>query len=188
VTEPLELVHGDICGPISPVTPSGNHYFLLLVDDYNRYMWVVLLPTKDGTPMAIKNVQAAAEQKSGKQLCALCTEVTANHLKEYFTELGVQHQLTAPYSPPQDGVVERRNQTVVSVAQSMLKAKGLPGMFWGEAVMMVVYVLNWLTPKGAGGKIPYELWTGSTPSVQHLRTFGCGPCEEHATSLAEAQR
>jgi hypothetical protein len=77
-TEPLELVHGDICGPISLVTPSGNRYFLLLVDDYSRYMWVVLLPTKDGALAAIKNVQAAAERKSGKQLCALRTDRGAN--------------------------------------------------------------------------------------------------------------
>jgi hypothetical protein len=86
-TEPLELVHGDICGPISPVTPSGNRYFLLLVDDYSRYMWVVLLPTKDGTAAAIKNVQAAAKRKSGKKLRALRTdrrgEFSTNHFKEY---------------------------------------------------------------------------------------------------------
>jgi hypothetical protein len=91
--EPLELVHGDICGPISLVTPSGNCYFLLLIDDYNRYMWVVLLPTKDGTAAAIKNVQAAAERKSGKKLCALRTdrggEFSVNHFKEYLAELGV---------------------------------------------------------------------------------------------------
>jgi hypothetical protein len=55
----------------------------------------------------------------------------------------------------------------------MLKAKGLPGTFWGEAVATVVYVLNRSTSKGAGGRTPYELWTGSTPAVQHLRTFGC---------------
>jgi transposase InsO family protein len=109
--EPLELVHGDICGPITPATPSGNRYFLLLVDDYSRYMWVVLLPTKDGAPAAIKHVQAAAEQKSGKKLYALRTdrggEFTVNHFNDYFTELGVQRQLTAPYSPPQNGVIEQ---------------------------------------------------------------------------------
>jgi hypothetical protein len=65
----------------------------LLVDDYSRILWVVLLPTKDGTLAAIKNVQAAAERKSGKQLRALRTdrrgEFTVNHFKEYFEELGV---------------------------------------------------------------------------------------------------
>jgi hypothetical protein len=55
----------DICRPIALVALSGNRYFLLLVDDFSIYMWVVLLPTKDGAPIAIKNVQAAAERKSG---------------------------------------------------------------------------------------------------------------------------
>ncbi|KAG8097902.1 hypothetical protein GUJ93_ZPchr0013g34364 [Zizania palustris] len=55
----------------------------------------------------------------------------------------------------------------------MLKGKNLPAIFWGEAVMAAVYVLNRSSSKGAGGRTPYELWTGSTPSVHHLRTFGC---------------
>ena len=54
----------------------------------------------------------------------------------------------------------------------MLKAKGLPGEFWGEAVTTAIYLLNRSSSKNVGGKIPYELWTGSVPGVQHLRTFG----------------
>jgi hypothetical protein len=66
----LQLVHGDLCGPIMPVTPSGNCYFLLLVDDYSCHMWVALLATKDTAPAAIQNIQVAAERKSGKKLYA----------------------------------------------------------------------------------------------------------------------
>jgi hypothetical protein len=62
---------------------------------------------------------------------------------------------------------------VVGAARCMLKAKSLPGTFWGEAVVTAVYVLNRSTSKDAGGRTPYELWTGSTPVVQHMRTFGC---------------
>jgi hypothetical protein len=54
----------------------------------------------------------------------------------------------------------------------MLKAKDLPVTFWGEAVMTAVYILNRSSTKGASGRTPYELWTGNTPSVHHLRTFG----------------
>ncbi|WVZ90555.1 hypothetical protein U9M48_036847 [Paspalum notatum var. saurae] len=43
----LELVHGDLCGPVTPTTPSGNKLFFLLVDDLSRYMWLILLSTKD---------------------------------------------------------------------------------------------------------------------------------------------
>jgi hypothetical protein len=55
----------------------------------------------------------------------------------------------------------------------MLKAKDLPGAFWGEAVTIAVYLLNCSSSKSISGKTPYELWTGSTLNIHHLRTFGC---------------
>jgi transposase InsO family protein len=155
-TEVLELFHGDLCGPITPVTPSGKRYFLLLVDDHSRYMWVALLATKDEAPVAIRHIQAAAERKSGKQLCALRTdwggggEFTTAHFHEYFAELGVRRDLTASYTPQQNGVVDRRNQTVVRTARTLLNAKNLPGIFWGEVVMVALYMMNRTTTKGNG--------------------------------------
>ena len=135
------------------------------------------MPTKDAAPAAIKRVQAAAERKTGKKLCALRTdrggEFTAAHFNEYCAELGVRRELTAPHSPQQNGVVERRNQMVVGMARSMLKAKELPGVFWGEAVTTAVYILNRTSTKGLSGGTPYQHLNGSTPAVHHLRTFGC---------------
>jgi hypothetical protein len=58
VQKQLELVHGDLYGPVMPVTPGARRYFLLLVDDASCYMWAVLLPSKDATTDAIKKVQA----------------------------------------------------------------------------------------------------------------------------------
>ena len=102
-SKPLELLHGDLCGPITPATPSHNSYFLLLVDDYSRFMWVALLPTKAGAAEAIKRIQAAAERKGGCKLLALRTdrggEFTSTRFMEYCAELGVGRQLTAPYTP-----------------------------------------------------------------------------------------
>jgi hypothetical protein len=54
--ERLELVHGDLCGPVTPATPRGRHYFLLLVDDLSRYMWVMILGSKGGAANAIRRV------------------------------------------------------------------------------------------------------------------------------------
>ena len=173
----LELFHGDLCGPITPATPSGNRYFLLLIDDFSRYMWIALLDTKDAAPTAIKRIQVAAKRKSGRKLLALRTdrggEFTSAEFKTYCAELEVGCQLTAPYTPQQNGVIEQRNQTMVGMARSMLKASELSGTFWGEAVNTAVYILSRTTMKGTGGKTPYELWNGSTPAVHHLRTFGC---------------
>jgi hypothetical protein len=62
---------------------------------------------------------------------------------------------------------------VVGAARSMLKAKGLPGWFWGEVVVTAVYLLNCASCKVVEGKIPFEVWYGRRPAVHHLRTFGC---------------
>jgi hypothetical protein len=73
-TTGLELVHGDLCGPITPATPGGKLYFLLIVDDYSRYMWIELLKTKDEAFASFKKVKAAAESESGKRLKAFRTD------------------------------------------------------------------------------------------------------------------
>ncbi|WVZ94479.1 hypothetical protein U9M48_040366 [Paspalum notatum var. saurae] len=100
------------------------------------FMWVVLLSAKDAAPDVIKCVQAAAERKTGRQLRALRIdhggEFTAKNFTDYCAELGVRRELTVPYTLQQNGVVERRNQTVVAAVRSMLKGKNLPGWFWGR--------------------------------------------------------
>jgi hypothetical protein len=100
-------------------------------------------------------------------------EFNSNELGEYFSDLGVQRQLMAVYSPQQNGVVERRNQTVVGMARCLLKTRNVPARFWGEAVTTAVYLLNRGTTKSVAGKTPFEAWHGRRPSVQHLRVFGC---------------
>jgi hypothetical protein len=71
----LELVHGDLCGPISPATPSGNSYFLLLVDDHSRYMWISTLVSKNQAAATIMDFQSRAEGESGHKLSMLCTQI-----------------------------------------------------------------------------------------------------------------
>jgi hypothetical protein len=85
----------------------------------------------------------------------------------------VHRQDTASYSPQQNGVVERRNGTVVATTRSMLKAKGLLGWFWGEVVNAVVYVLNRCPTKSVDGMTSFKAWHRRKPAVHHLRTFGC---------------
>jgi len=110
-TEKLELVHSDLCGPVTPTTPGGCRYLLLLVDDASRYMWVVRLDTKEVAADAIKRHQSAAE--CAHKLKVLRTdngdEFMAADFVVYCTDEGVQHHYSAPNSPQQNGVVECRN-------------------------------------------------------------------------------
>jgi transposase InsO family protein len=102
-------------------------------------------------------------------------EFTLVEFAEHCAEHGVRRQLTTPYTPQQNSVVEQRNQTVVGTRRSIMKAKGLLGMFWAEAVAIAVYVLNRSPIKVVADKTPYEAWIGKEPFVHHLHTFGCVP-------------
>jgi transposase InsO family protein len=174
---PMELWHGDLCGPISPATPAGKEYFLLLVDDYSRHMWIVLLRSKDEALAAIRKVQAAAELEKNLKLKAVRTErggeLSSAEFVEYCEARGIKHFRTAPYTPQQNGVVERTNQTIVNMARSLLKSMEMPDKFWGEAVSTTVYLLNRAPTKSVKGITPYEARHGRKPFVHHLRTFGC---------------
>ena len=173
----LELVRGDLCGLIAQETQNGSKYFLLLVDDRSRYMWVVMLSSKDRPAKAIKEIKAHGEGESRLKMGTLRTnrggEFTSYEFVEYCAGEGIRRQHIAPYDPQQNGVVECRNDTVVATARSMLKAKGLPGCFWGEAVATAVYLLNRCPTKNVEGMTPFKAWHGKKPAVHHLRVFGC---------------
>jgi hypothetical protein len=154
-----EVVHGDICGPVSPITPSGNKYFMLVVDDYSQYMWIVLLKSKDQALQAFMKIKEAGEEDAEAKLKALRIVQGGEY------------------------------QTVVAMARSMMESKGLPGKFWGEAVNTAVYLLNRAPTESGVGMTPYEAWYGRKPSVDHLHTFGCvahvKTVSGHKSKLAE---
>lgn len=133
----LELVHGDLCGPITPPTSSGNRYFFLLVDDFSRVMWVFLLKTKDETLGVFRKFRMAVENETGERMKIFCSdrggEYNSRQFEDYCDETGLQHHFTAPFSPQQNGVVERRNRTVIEMIRSMLISMEMPKTLWGEA-------------------------------------------------------
>jgi hypothetical protein len=100
-------------------------------------------------------------------------EFTAAEFTSYCADEGVQRHYSMPYSPQQNGVIERRNQTVVGMARTLLKQRGMSAVFWGEAMVTAVYILNRSPTKALNGRTPYEAWHGRKSAVSHLRVFGC---------------
>ncbi|GJW65352.1 zinc finger, CCHC-type containing protein [Tanacetum coccineum] len=97
----------------------------------------------------------------------------SNEFTKYCKENGIARQLTAPYSPQQNGVVERRNRTVLSTTRSMMKAMKLPLNFWAEAVRHAIYILNRVPTRALEDKTPYEALYNRKPNLENLRIFGC---------------
>nr|GEX12280.1 zinc finger, CCHC-type [Tanacetum cinerariifolium] len=174
---PLDLVYGDLCGPISPATHSGKKFLFLLVDDYTRFMWAYFLTSKDQAFSTFKEFRQQIEMELRMRLRMLRTdrggEFISNEFTKYCKENGIARQLTAPYSPQQNGVVERRNRTVLSTTRSMMKAMKLPLTFWAEAVRHAIYIINRVPTRALIDKTPYEALYNRKPNLENLRIFGC---------------
>ena len=72
-----------------------------------------------------------------------------------------------PGTLEQNGVAERRNQTLMDMVRSMISGTKFPQSFWGEALQTVMYLLN-RVPSNSVPKTPFELWTNRKPSLNHL--------------------
>ncbi|KAD5802449.1 hypothetical protein E3N88_13809 [Mikania micrantha] len=166
-SKPLELIHADLCGPITPSTMGGNKFFFLLVDDYSRYMWVYLLKSKNEAFLNFKKFKATVEKESELKVGTLRTdrggEFVSKEFLQFCEDHGIKRQLTAPYTPQQNGVVERRNRTVMEVTRSFLKTMDVPETLWGEAVRHAVYILNRVSTRSVKDQTPYEGWRGKKP-------------------------
>ncbi|PNX77158.1 cysteine-rich receptor-like protein kinase 25-like protein, partial [Trifolium pratense] len=114
--------------------------------------------------------------KSDKSIKVLRTdgggEYTSKEFENYSKEQGIIHEVTAPYTPQHNGLAERRNKTILDMARSMVKLKGLPHRFWGEAVSTTMYILNRCPTTKLKDKVPEEVWSKCKPSVTHLKVFG----------------
>lgn len=156
---------------------GGNKYFLLIVDDWCRYMWVYLLRSKEEALAKFKIFKSQVEMETGHKVKILRTdrggEFNSQAFIDFCWEGGIQRQTTAPYTPQQNGVVERRNRTVVEMTRSLLKSMNVPDPMWGEAVRHAVYLLNRIPTKAVRDFTPYEGLKKRKPNMQYLKIFGC---------------
>jgi hypothetical protein len=93
-------------------------------------------------------------------------------VEEFLEEEGVKHEFSAPYTPQQNGVVERKNMTLINMARTMLGEFKTPKRFWSEAVNIACHAINRLYLHHLLKKTPYELLTGNKPNVSYFRVFG----------------
>jgi len=175
--EPLELIHGDLCGPITPATAAGNRYIFVLVDDHSRYMWTILLKNKGDAFDKFKIFKTMVEQEAKTSIKTLRTdrgdEFTSIEFQRFFEVSGIQRHLIAPYIPQQNGIVERRNRTLMEMTRSILKHMNIPNYLWGEAIRHATYLINRVGTRTLDSQTPYEAFKKKKPSIKHLRVFRC---------------
>nr|CAD41676.1 OSJNBa0019K04.23 [Oryza sativa Japonica Group] len=92
--------------------------------------------------------------------------------EEFLDEEGIKHEFSAPYDPPQNGIVERKNQTLIEAARAMLDEYKTSDVFWAKAVSTACHAINRFYLHKILKKTSYELLSGKKPNVSYFRVFG----------------
>ncbi|KAL0553618.1 hypothetical protein IC582_007518 [Cucumis melo] len=122
---PLELVHTDLCRPIKPTSFGKSNYFLLFIDDFSLKTWVYFVKEKSEVFGMFKRFKALVEKESGYYIKVLKLdrggEFTSNEFETFYAENEICRPMTVPFTPQQNGVVEKKNRTILNMVRSMWK-------------------------------------------------------------------
>ncbi|GJS49995.1 retrovirus-related pol polyprotein from transposon TNT 1-94 [Tanacetum coccineum] len=155
---------------------NGKRYILVIIDDCSRFTWVKFLRTKDETPKTIikflKQAQVSLQATVRYLRTDNETEFINQTLKAYTDDVGITHQTSVARTPQQNGVVERRNRTLVEAARTMLIFSKSPLFLWAEAVATTCYTQNRSLIHTHYDKTPYELLKGRKRVLKFLHVFG----------------
>ena len=176
ITAPLQLIHMDLFGLVNVMSVSKKKYALVMVDDFSRYTWVKFLHSKYETPQIIIDHLTKTQNTAQANVVALRsdngTEFRNALLENFYIENGITQQFSAPRTPQQNGVVERKNRTLIEAARTMLQDADLPTSFWAEAINTACYIQNRTLINKSVGNTPYFIMRGRKPTTKHLHVFG----------------
>ena len=166
---------------------GGARYALSIVDDYSRYGFVCLLASKSDVAERVIEVVSWIETQTGQRVRTVRsdngTEFVNQTLRAFYAQRGITHQTSTRYTPQQNGVAERFNQTIQIKVRPMLAESGVGAELWGEVWQAACYLRN-LSPVADRELTPWELFHGTCPDVSHLRVWGCIDLRARAADAA----
>nr|GFC46866.1 retrovirus-related Pol polyprotein from transposon TNT 1-94 [Tanacetum cinerariifolium] len=155
---------------------NGKRYVLVIVNDYYRYTWTHFLRSKDETPEVLIDFLRLVQRGLQAQVRVVRTDKGTEFLNQtlhaYFAAEGIQQQTFVARTPKQNGVVERRNRTLVEAARTMLSAVKVPLFFWAEAITTACFTQNRSLVIPRHEKTPYHIINERKPSVKFFHIFG----------------
>lgn len=171
----LELIHTDVCGPMSVRTHAHYRYFVTFIDDFSRKLFVYPMKTKGEVFMRFVEFKTRVENETERKIKAVRgdngTEYENKNFADFFVKHGIKHEKSAPYSPQQNGLAERMNRTIIEKVRCMLLQSGLSKQFWAEAVLAAVNVIN-IIPT-VNNTAPNEMYNNKKCNMKLFRVFGC---------------
>ncbi|SGY15854.1 BQ5605_C012g06682 [Microbotryum silenes-dioicae] len=172
----LDLLHVDEAQMPRP-TFGGHRYMLVIIDDFSRKHWCILLALKSDVFPRLRDWILEVENATSNKVKTIRSdnggEFTLRNFVDFCASKGIRRELTIPYTPQQNGRVERSNRTIKEGILALLYSSGADSRLWGEAALYYVHCKNLMPHAGIGGEIPDTRWHGFAPDISTLRAFGC---------------
>jgi len=131
--KPLELLHMDLFGPSRTMCLGGNYYALVIVDDFSRYTWTLFLESKSDAFSAFKKLARRLQNTKNNNIGSIRSDHGGEFQNEKFNKfcekMGILHNFSAPRTPQQNSVVEKKNRSLEELARTMLSDSSLPKYF-----------------------------------------------------------
>ncbi|KAH9765484.1 hypothetical protein KPL70_001889 [Citrus sinensis] len=173
----LDYIHADLWGPAQIASLGGARYFMSLIDDFSRMVWVYVLKNKDDSFEKFKIWKTLVETQTNRKVRKLRTDNGLEFCNKMFDDLcaenGVVRHKTVRHTPQQNGLAERKNRTLMDKERCMLIQSKLPMSLWVETLSTACYIVNRSPSSRINFRTPIELWTGKPTDYSNLRVFGC---------------
>ena len=177
--QPLERLHADLVGPITPVTPRTQYkYLLVVVDDYSRYTVTKAIKTKDTARNALMEIIMALETATSRKVKGIQAdwggEFRNNELEAELRQRGTIMKETVPHHSETNAVVERANRTIFTMNRTILAAAKMPKGLWDYASAWSAYTKNRVPHKSIGTSPIKRMFPETDIEAQrsNLRKFG----------------
>ena len=182
VSGPLERVHCDLWGPSPVLSNQGFRFYAIFVDEYTRFSWLFPLKQKSEFFAVFVAFQKLIENKLSVKIKQFQSdgggEFVNLQMKKHLLECGIEHRISCPYTPQQNGLAERKHRHIIELSLSMMFQSHMPLQYWVDVFFSACFVGNMLPAVGSDKKSPFEKLYGEKPDYASLRVVGsaCYPC------------
>lgn len=180
-SQPCQIVHVDLMGPVTPVTfEKKNSYILCVIDDYTRFLQLFTIKTKSYNDVCPCLNEAFCFLQScfpgpGQFSILRCdngTEFVNENVDEILVKYGMVREQSEPHCHEHNGFIERMNRMIQERARALLFEAGFPASLWGLAFHAATYIYNRTPHSRIDFITPYEMLYSKQPDLSYLKVFG----------------
>jgi Reverse transcriptase (RNA-dependent DNA polymerase) len=170
---PLEIVHCDVWGPSPVISHTGFRYYVLFTDQYSRFNWIFFCATKSAVATIFEQFKVLVENLLSCTIKTVQTDGGTEFKPIIRSNPGIQFHLSCPYTPQQNGLVERKHRQVVELGLATMFYAAIPSQYWPEVFDSVVFTINRLPSSPLSFSTPYNKLFNKNPDYSMFKVIGC---------------